>query len=466
MPSIDPRAIIVPARQRSRINPEKLKELEGSIAEHGQLQPIILRETDAGLTLVIGGTRLAACRNLGREVRYELISNLSPRDAAEVELEENIKRDDLSWRDYATAIGTIHERRRTRDAAWTMADTARRLSLTQEWISTTLTIFRNLANPALNEATGITNAYGILQRIAERKTASIVGEIINQSTRAFNPTPAETSANGQPPSSTTASPLPNGTADTPPGGAGAETKDRGQAQDRPPILVADFIEWAPEYVGPKFNLIHVDFPYGVDYTAFAKSVNQRGADMYEADEDLYFRLLNAFCGNLDNFCSYSAHILFWFHMNHYEQTKRTLSAAGLFVHNRPLVWVKSDNSGIVPGTDAQYPRWTYETAFLASRGRRPLLKAFADHYACPIVSNPIHPTMKPEPVLLHFFSGLVDEHTDLLDPTVGSGSAIRAAERSGARSVLGLEINSDFAEAANGATIQARAKALASGAYA
>ena len=44
---------------------------------------------------------------------------------------------------------------------------------------------------------------------------------------------------------------------------------------------------------------------------------------------------------------------------------------------------------------------------------------------------------------------LVDEHSAVLDPTAGSGSAIRAAATAGAARYLGLEINPDFASAAD-----------------
>ena len=42
----------------------------------------------------------------------------------------------------------------------------------------------------------------------------------------------------------------------------------------------------------------------------------------------------------------------------------------------------------------------------------------------------------------------VDGNTRLFDPTCGSGSALRAARALGAREVLGLESNPDYADAA------------------
>jgi DNA modification methylase len=44
---------------------------------------------------------------------------------------------------------------------------------------------------------------------------------------------------------------------------------------------------------------------------------------------------------------------------------------------------------------------------------------------------------------------VVDEHSAVLDPTCGSGSAIRAAANAGAGRFLGLEINPEFAQLAD-----------------
>jgi len=63
---------------------------------------------------------------------------------------------------------------------------------------------------------------------------------------------------------------------------------------------------------------------------------------------------------------------------------------------------------------------------------------------------------KPEPVLRHFFGMLVDENTVMLDPTCGSGSAVRAAESIGAKYCLGLEINPEFADLAREALKRSR----------
>jgi len=51
-------------------------------------------------------------------------------------------------------------------------------------------------------------------------------------------------------------------------------------------------------------------------------------------------------------------------------------------------------------------------------------------------------------MLRHFMEMFVDENTTLLDPTCGSASALRAAESLGARHVLGLEKDEEYAKGA------------------
>ena len=70
--------------------------------------------------------------------------------------------------------------------------------------------------------------------------------------------------------------------------------------------------------------------------------------------------------------------------------------------------------------------------------------------------SPQHLSPKPEPVLRHFFKMLIDEHSVVLDPTCGSGTALCAAKSLGAAHILGIEIDKDYAERASIALEEAR----------
>jgi DNA modification methylase len=142
-------------------------------------------------------------------------------------------------------------------------------------------------------------------------------------------------------------------------------------------------------------------------------------------------------------------------MQYYETTIKLLEmTAGLTVNPYPLVWLKSDNAGIAPDP-RRTPRQIYETALLCHRGERPIVRIVANAVAHPTEKS-LHPSTKPEPVLQHFFTMLVDNTTRILDPTCGSGTALRVAEALGAEFVYGLDVDAEHVDNASVALRKAR----------
>jgi hypothetical protein len=237
------------------------------------------------------------------------------------------------------------------------------------------------------------------------------------------------------------------------------------------IKQANFLEWAPSYEGISFNLIHCDFPYGAnvfDGAGQFKPEDQEGA--YSDDAADYWALTNCLAKNLDKLLSPAGHLMFWLSPKHTIILETTLLLSKhtphLAFYPFPLIWHKSDNSGIV-GDSQRWPRHTYEAALLAYRGRRPLVRTVADSYSGP-GDRKLHPSCKPEPMLRHFFAALVDENTRLLDPTCGAASSLRAAESLGAlpQNVLGLEMEDRFVSVAREALLSSRVMSESSSRFA
>ena len=203
-----------------------------------------------------------------------------------------------------------------------------------------------------------------------------------------------------------------------------------------PVLYDDFCLWAKSYVGPKFNFLHCDFP--------PKTPDQE-----------YWNLFSHFGGYLDNFLSHSAHVMFWFSPQDYDETLHMLRAMGLSVLPTPVIWHKTGGPREAP-REEKIPYSSYETAFIASRGNREFLRFAPNIYGCPTVSNRRHPFQKPESMLRHFMKFMVDEFTSVLDPACGSGSALKVAEELGAKSILGIEKNFAYAEIARARVLQGR----------
>jgi DNA modification methylase len=167
---------------------------------------------------------------------------------------------------------------------------------------------------------------------------------------------------------------------------------------------------------------------------------------YADTPEIYFELLSTFVSSQDLFIDESAHLIFWLSFDFYEETKGLLREADWTVLDRPLIWHKTDNRGILPDPN-RGPRWCYETALFASRGDRKIAQAVANIVGASTTKE-YHMSEKPAAVLEHFFRLTVDETSRVLDPTAGSGMAIKVAEALGAPYSLGLEINGEFFERA------------------
>ena len=437
-------------RQRKVIETKGLKD---SIAQVGILNPIIITKANV---LVAGERRLACALELALPsvpVRY--LDDMTAEDQQVIELEENLKRADLLWQDECRAMAALHKAYETKNPQWSVSHTARELSLDMLYVQRRLKISAELDNPKYNTLKDISAALSLLERANIRAADNAFSDIMDGVGAAFDDGPL---ADAQyPHTGTVDAPIPPGASSSPvPRGPHIATTPNPTPPPEPPdsILTTSFLTWAPAYTGPKFNFIHCDFPYGIG--VFAGEMGASGAQPYDDGEEIYWELLACFCKNLDNFMSHSAHLMFWFSFKHYEKTLDFFSthAPSLAVQKFPLVWVKSDNKGILPDYK-RGPRQIYETCLIASREDRFIIKAKSNAYVSP-TDRLYHVSAKPEPMLAFFMEMFVDNTTLMLDPTCGGGSSLRAAERLGAKKVLGLELDSETAEGARHALRKAR----------
>lgn len=447
-------AIVVNREERQRKEIE-VGDLEGSIRRNGVLQPIIVTES---LQLLAGERRLTASIKCGLPdipVRFAP-DGITPEQLQVIELEENVKRKDLPWRDHVKAIGTLHDNYTKANPNWTQTQTAMELAEEIPFISKALRVYRDLDSPRIASSTGMIAAYNVLSRMDDRAGADALAEILDAVSIGVDIGEERSVARGaveavepRPAPTTPGLMLPNGKASV---GLGASPTAFPES-----IIQGDFISWSGSYTGPKFNLVHCDFPYGVNVfkgdqagKANWQEEGRRG-DVYNDDPNVYWELCRAFARNLDHFMAQSAHLIFWFSMDFYSETLDFFAQhAGELVFNpKPLVWVKSDNMGILPDPK-RGPRQIYETALFASRGDRMIIRAVSNAISAP-TDKEYHPSTKPVPVLKHFMGMLVDENTRMLDPTCGSASSLRAAEALGAKEVMGLELDPQFVVSARGA---------------
>ncbi len=438
---------IVISRERRQRREIKTEDLEASIRLRGVVTPIICqRQADGSALLIAGERRLEACRRLGLpDIPLRWTEDLDERELQIIELEENIKRQDLTWKEQTLATARIHQLYLDLDPGWTMTETATQIGITHGTLSVHLRVARCLGtgDERLEESSTVREAWNLLARREAREHGAALEELLGmpEPIGAELPAPAIVTASGE---------------------VIYEALPTAPPKPVAPVELGDFLAWAPAYSGPRFNLIHCDFPYGIGVFSGPQAQGQ-AEHLYDDSSETYFALIEALCRNLPRLMSLSGHLMFWTSAeilsSDSEYSTKTFRlfrelAPSLEFHRFPLVWVKSDGSGIA-SDPRRGPRHVYETCLFASRGARQIVKIVSDVYACPI-DRSLHPSTKPEPMLRHFFSMLVDHTTSILDPTAGSGAALRAADSLGAPRVVGLEIDSEHVRAANQAFRNAR----------
>lgn len=81
---------------RLEINVERLNDLADSISEVGLLEPIIVRPLDGEFEVVVGERRYRACQQAGLEKVPAIIRKYSDDEVVQLNLIENVQREDLS----------------------------------------------------------------------------------------------------------------------------------------------------------------------------------------------------------------------------------------------------------------------------------------------------------------------------------------------------------------------------------
>lgn len=419
-------AITVDREARQRRSLEGIEELAASIKATGLINPIVIERNG---NLRAGERRFNAVKLLGwTNITVQFVDELDEAALQLLELEENVRRQALPWQDECLAIERYHQLRSKEDE-WSNTKTAEALGLGTRTVERKRLVANEIlaGNERVIEADKFSVAEGIADRARQRRAASAldaVGAITGGTDEGYN---GDEGGNGE---------------GTIPGGTEAGRPSKRTA----PIICADFHSWqaayAPEKEGLKFNFIHCDFPYGIN----ADEHDQGAASSfggYEDSPDVYWALLETLKKGMDNVVAESAHLMFWFSMDFYADTVAALTAMGWRVDPFPLIWWKSDNSGILPDP-SRGPRRVYETCLFGSRGDRKVVRAVSNLQGAPNIKT-LHMSQKNQEMLTKFMRMFVDEYSHVLDPTCGSGAALKAALTCGASRVLGLEFNEEFA---------------------
>lgn len=407
--------IEVPAeRQRSEIPDKHVAELVESILTDGLINPLVVDEQNR---LVAGNCRLCALQAIAEQEKpyYFAGSIVGPGQAPvtvthqtddkalyRIELEENIRRLDLSPIDRAAAIAKLHNMRVSENPAHTQRDTAQELAEIE-----------NHPSPGSKEVE-VSEALILSQfqddpDVRKAKTKSAALKI------------AKTKMQNEFLQSL---------------GVAADATDSEHT-----VYEGDCLEVMRGFEAHSFDGIVCDPPYGVSADSFGEQSFSLGHG-YADSEEAALSLIRDLLSEGTRILRPSSAVYLFCDIRLWPRLADLARDAEYYVWPTPLIWYKG-TTGHCPRPGFG-PKRVYEAILFATRGDKPTISTGCDVISCQPVRAKRHAAEKPVGLLEELLSWSFTPGDTILDPTAGSGSIIPAAQRAGIRATC-IERDPKFA---------------------
>jgi len=377
----------IDSENRMRKQYENIVELADSIQEHGLIHPVVVVETtpegteERSFKLIVGGRRLRAYIHLVEQGSLDHVyieARVWPRELTalefrQIELSENIDREDMTWQEEVSIKAEIHKLElEISGGTATLAETAAKLNITAGTLSRDLALAKaQEKSPALADVKKKGDAHKALMAAGEAK---IKAELAR---RAEN----KIAVSGI---------------------------DEYRKKIRNSFIVGDSFELIRKIPDNSVDLIDLDPPYGINLGDSMTRTNDGSLDeFHEWDiEDLVQKhlLILDECARV---LKPTGWLILWHSMWY---SKEMYEAADTFftTSRLPLVWVRPGKQG-----RTNHPATTfvcdYETAFYCRMPEAKLnQQGPSSIFPYSGSKNKIHPTEKPIDLLEDMYQKFVD----------------------------------------------------------
>jgi len=441
---------------RIRENYKDIDSLALSIIRDGLIHPICVNKDT--MELVAGGRRYTAFTKIANgdylnEITYEpsafkcipayLRSVESPAHAKLLELEENLRREDMTWQEYVVGISAYHHTNRLLALKgredWTQEQTGRLLNISQANVSSILKVNdilkKNPAHP-ISKATNFSDALQILlkekydeaAKLKLSKLRSAVQQISTPKvTIDLNAIPALKLFSASQPV-VVSEPTPQPTVSQQPSATISQQDvlsffNLGSALDLMPKL--------------KFDHIVCDPPYGIDMANLVQANIDTVAATHQVEPNL--QLIHDFLKVAYDCLPSHGWLCMWYDLDHHEKIHTWATAVGFKVTRWPLVWCKSSpcrNSAaqwnITKSTEPCYLMRKADATIITKRQN--------NYIVSPNINDSGHPFAKPVDVWKWLIETISIEGQTICDPFCGIGSSLLASYTLN-RIPVGIEID-------------------------
>jgi ParB family chromosome partitioning protein len=167
-----------PYQTRYVFDEDMLREMRDSIKEHGVVQPVVVRpaEEEGRYILVLGERRLRASKMAGKETIPALVRRLSPQQAAEMTVLENMVREDLNPIEQAEAFRVL-----SLQFKLTQVQIADRIGVSRETVSNYMRLLRlpqKVMEYMLSDRLSFSDAREILRLENEEHIEQVAEEVV------------------------------------------------------------------------------------------------------------------------------------------------------------------------------------------------------------------------------------------------------------------------------------------------
>jgi DNA modification methylase len=406
-------------RQRKEFDPEALTDLANSISAHGLLHAPIMREMGDSLVLVAGERRLRAMETIWllgdgiryngvlygpNEVPYVTLGELTPLAAEEAELDENLKRRDLTWQEKSEALARLHALRQKQAAEageiHTIFDTFKEAEIGKGSYAPAkeaIILAEHLDNPEIAGAKTQQDAMKILKR---------------QEARAENERRAEEVG-----------------------------RNFNSAQHT--LIHGECLTELKAIASNSFDVILCDPPYGIGADSFGDGAGKldNAKHRYDDSPQAWNRLMDEFCPETFRVAKEQAHAYIFCDIDMFPILRHKMRNAGWDVFRTPLIDYKL-GSGRVPRPD-HGPRRQYEIILYALKGGRNVTAIFSDVIPCKLEENIGHGANKPVELYVDLLRRSIRPGDTVLDAFAGTGTIFPAAHQCKVYAT-GIEMSSEY----------------------
>jgi len=348
--SID-KVVIAEGRQRRIFDPQALAELKESIRQHGILHPPSIHILPDGRNVLLAGERrfraMAELIAEGERISYggkpfgpglipvnKYSNPLELIQAEEIELDENLKRVDLTWQERSDAVARLHKLRIAQNPDHTLNETATEVRGSAEgWnrdqTKKEILVAEHLDNPEVAKAKSVDEAIKILKRQERQGKALLAGLTYK-----------------------------------------AKDSDLQLFEGSCFDLLADWFASNDPKLKGGAKVILIDPPYGINAHKFGDNEgrNENISHAYDDSPEAFQALMQRFAPLSFAAAAPQAHLYCFCDIDNFAKLKALFALAGWAVFRTPIVIIKDGGRVPLPNLG---PRRQTEYLLFANKGSRP-----------------------------------------------------------------------------------------------